>query len=154
MKSEEFATAQSFLDRNLYESEEWRICYRAECRPKILDRNYYNYYNSARSNFPLGRICNPTAISISICNAKNESGLQILIPNAAGYPAEWSEEWRICCRAEGWTEIIMQKVWTEINIIIIILLRGAIHLSPIYSPLLLERGREWGCGRVRLFVTK
>ena len=33
---------------------------------------------------PLGRICNPTAISMSICNAENESGLQILIPNAAG----------------------------------------------------------------------
>jgi len=38
VKSEEFATAQSFFGQKLYESEEWRICYRAECRPKILDR--------------------------------------------------------------------------------------------------------------------
>jgi len=28
--------------------------------------------NSARSDFPLGRICNPTAISMSICNAERK----------------------------------------------------------------------------------
>ena len=35
---------------------------------------------SARSDFLLGRICNPTAISMSICNAENGKRKRIINP--------------------------------------------------------------------------